>query len=557
MSMGETWTNNVKPRRPIDLAALFATTSPILSGFGALPAALSSFADGRVTESLAAINRIRPVEFDRARDYLAWAQLMGLFSKSSLKGRDDELREVAWKKFQAAERSCKRANKRLAYYYARPERENPIYRVVLSRAKELISKVLGTYTESTLEHILDLSRPGSGSAIGVRSREEISWPDKFDQKTSLCVTPDALPYARLLLEESRCWIESAGGEQAIRYCVTPLNRVAFVRKDAKQDRTIAVEPHLNVCLQQGAARYIAMRLKSFGVDISDQTRNQKLARQGSLDWNSSDPLVTLDLSAASDSICISLVKRLLPWVWSEFLDDLRSKGYAHKGAAYTYQKWSSMGNGYTFPLETLLFWGLASACSSLCVGPDTVSVYGDDIIVSRSSAALLIEVLKYCGFSTNVDKSFIFGPFRESCGADWWDGERVTPVYLRGMQRIRPTDIYRLVNTCPKGIGESGLISACLALLSPAEKLWGPVDHDNAAGHLWTSEVFGEISKRSRRIHARQYYTAVFVPTRKRVRDEAAYSAALCGALNLTDNRYAKTVIRGKGRWTLSKRFWS
>lgn len=557
MSMCENWTNNVKPRRPIDLAVLFATTSPLLSGFRALPAALASFSDGRVADSLSAVNGIRPAEFGCAKDYLAWAQLMGLFSKSSLKGRDEELREIAWKKFQAAERSCKRANKRLAYYYARPDRENPIYRVVLSRAKELISKVLGTFTEATLEHILDLSRPGSGSAIGVRSREEISWPDKFDQKTTLCVTPDALPYARLLLEESRSWVEAASGGQALRYCMTPLNRVAFVRKDAKQDRTIAVEPHLNVYLQQGAARYMASRLKSFGVDISDQTRNQKLARKGSLDWDLSDPLVTLDLSAASDSICISLVKRLLPWAWSEFLDDLRSKGYAHKGSAYTYHKWSSMGNGYTFPLETLLFWSLATACSSLCEGSDTVSVYGDDIIVSRSSAALLIEVLKYCGFSTNVDKSFIFGPFRESCGADWWGGERVTPVYLRGMQNIRPTDIYRLVNTFPKGIGESGLISACLSLLSPTEKLWGPIDPDNPAGHLWTSEVFGVISKKSRRIHAREYQTAVFIPTRKRVSDNAAYAASLCGALNLSDNRYAKTVIRGKGRWTLSKRFWS
>lgn len=557
MSKCENWTNNVKPRRPIDLAVMFATTSPLLCEYEGLPVALSSFSGGNVAGCLDAIARIRPAEFGCARDYLTWAQLMGLFSKSSLKGRDDELREVAWKKFQAAERSCQRANKRLAYFYARPERENPIYRVVLSRAKDLISKVLGTFTENTLEHILDLSRPGSGSAIGVRSREEISWPDKFDRKTALCVTPAALPYARRLIEESRSWIESAGVDQTLRYCVTSLNRVAFVRKDAKTDRTIAVEPHLNVCLQQGAARYMASRLKSFGVDISDQTRNQNLARKGSLEWELSDPLVTLDLSAASDSICISLVQRLLPWVWSEFLDDLRSKGYTHKGAAYTYQKWSSMGNGYTFPLETLLFWGLASACSSLCEGPDTVSVYGDDIIVSRSSAALLIEVLKYCGFSTNVDKSFVFGPFRESCGADWWDGERVTPVYLRGMQNIRPTDIYRLVNTIPRGIGESGLVSACLDLLSPAEKLWGPKDPDNSAGHLWTSSVFGVISKKSRRIHAREYYTATFEPTRKRVRDEAAYTASLCGATSLTDNKYAKTVIRGKGRWTLSKRFWS
>lgn len=556
MSTCASWTNNVLPHRPIDLACLFAASSPLLCDIKGVPEALSLFRDGKVRESLNMLERVKPAEFSGPSDYLAWAQMMGLFSKSSLKGRDDELREVAWKKFQAAERSCYRANKRLAYYYARPNRENPVYRVILARARELISKVLGTFTETTLEHILNLSRPGSGSAIGVRSREEISWPDKFDRKTSLCVTPAALPYARLLLEESRAWVESASVDQTLRYCVTPSNRLTFVRKDAKQDRTIAVEPHLNVLLQQGAARYMASRLKSHGVDISDQTRNQTLARIGSESWFRSDPLVTLDLSAASDSICISLVKRLLPSAWFGFLGDLRSESFVYKGVTHTYHKWSSMGNGYTFPLETLIFWSLAKACSSLCVGENVISVYGDDIIIARSSAALLIEALKYCGFSTNVEKSFIFGPFRESCGADWWNGHRVTPVYLRGMQQLRPTDIYRLVNTFPRGIGEAGITSVCLNMLSRSQKVYGPPDPDNTSGHIWTSSVFGVISRRSRKIHAREYWTATFVPSRKRVSDEAAYTAALCGSLNQTDAKYAKTTIRGKGHWTLSRRFW-
>lgn len=556
MSTCASWTNNVLPYRPVDLAGLFATTSPHFSG-KSLSFGLSLFAEGKVKEGLSELDREKPVEFDSARDYLAWAQLYGLFSKSSLKGRDDALREVAWGKFQAAEGSCKRANKRLSYYYERPDRENPVYRVILTRAKALISQVLGTFTESTLEHVLDLSRPGSGSAIGVRSREEISWSDKFDRKTSLCVTPAALPYARLLLEESRAWIESAGVDTELRYCVTPSNRLSFVRKDAKQDRTIAVEPHLNVMLQQGAGRYIDRRLKANGIDIHDQTRNQALAREGSENWNTYDPLVTLDLSAASDSISIALVKRLLPCVWHEFLGDLRSESYTYKGVTRTYQKWSSMGNGYTFPLETLIFWGLAKACTSLCEGQDRVSVYGDDIIIHRSSAALLVEVLRYCGFSTNVDKSFLFGPFRESCGADWWDGERVTPVYLRGMQNVRPTDIYRLVNTLPQGIGEFGLVSACINMLGRDQKIFGPVDKNNASGHLWTDEVFGRITKYSSRFHGREYKTASFVPTRKRVRDEAAYTASLCGASLLSEEKYAKSTIRGKGHWTLSRRIWS
>lgn len=557
MSTCESWTNNVTPCRPIDLAVLFATTSPHFAEFEGLSEALSLFSKGRVKEAIAACERERPVEFDQATDYLAWAQLFGLFTKSSLKGRDDVLREVAWDKFQAAELACKRANKRLSFYHDNSDRENPIYRVLISRARGYISEVLGTFTENTLEVILDLAQPGSGSAIGVRSRDEISWSDKLDQKTTLCVTPAALPYARMLLEHSRPWMESAAVGETLRYCMTPSNRLTFVRKDAKTDRTIAVEPHLNTMLQKGAGRYLARRLKSWGIDISDQTRNQRLARIGSVSWNTADPLVTLDLSAASDSISIALVERLLPTVWREFLGDLRSPSYTYKGETRTYHKWSSMGNGCTFPLETLIFWGLAKACTSLCKGDDTVSVYGDDIIVARSSAALLIEVLAYCGFKTNVEKSFVFGPFRESCGADWWNGVRVTPVYLRGMQNIRPTDIYRLVNTFPRGIGEAGVISTALHLLGRRQKIYGPIDRDNPSGHLWTSSVFGVITKRSQRVHSREYMTAEFIPTRKGVREVSAYAAALCGASMLTDDRWSKTTVRGKGRWTLSRRFWS
>jgi hypothetical protein len=89
-----------------------------------------------------------------------------------------------------------------------------------------------------------------------------------------------------------------------------------------------------------------------------------------------------------------------------------------------------MGNGFTFPLETLIFFSLAQAC---CESEDyeKVSVYGDDIIVPVYAVPLLTKVLTSCGFLVNASKSFSSGPFRESCGKDYLLGTDVRPCYIK------------------------------------------------------------------------------------------------------------------------------
>lgn len=94
-----------------------------------------------------------------------------------------------------------------------------------------------------------------------------------------------------------------------------------------------------------------------------------------------------------------------------------------------------MGNGYTFELETLIFFAIACAVvrksGGVGLGGVDVWVYGDDIIVPTESAGALLSVLKFCGFTANERKTFTIGPFRESCGGDYWDGEAVRPHYLK------------------------------------------------------------------------------------------------------------------------------
>jgi hypothetical protein len=92
-----------------------------------------------------------------------------------------------------------------------------------------------------------------------------------------------------------------------------------------------------------------------------------------------------------------------------------------------------MGNGATFCLETLVFAAAAHAIRS-----KTVSVYGDDIIVDSDKVDDLKRLLGFLGFSVNADKSFSAGPFRESCGKDYYQGVDITPFYLRGIGQNKP-----------------------------------------------------------------------------------------------------------------------
>jgi hypothetical protein len=101
-----------------------------------------------------------------------------------------------------------------------------------------------------------------------------------------------------------------------------------------------------------------------------------------------------------------------------------------KGRWYRLEKFSSMGNGFTFELETLIFATLARTVVSMNGGdPSRVSCYGDDLIVPSSDYKDVMAALRMFGFQPNMKKTFAEGPFRESCGGDYWAG-----VPVRGLQ---------------------------------------------------------------------------------------------------------------------------
>jgi hypothetical protein len=207
------------------------------------------------------------------------------------------------------------------------------------------------------------------------------------------------------------------------------------------DRCACKEPDINMFLQKGVGNHIRRKLKRHGVDLNDQSVNRNLARDGSIDA----ALATLDLSSASDTISIELVRLLLPDDWFLYLNEIRSRSVWVDGHLVETEMFSSMGNGFTFELESLLFYVIART-SLYCMGtPGRVSIYGDDIICPAEGSDDVIWALSVLGFTTNKDKSFTTGNFRESCGGHYLHGLDVSPFYLK-RPATHLTDLIRVAN---------------------------------------------------------------------------------------------------------------
>lgn len=250
------------------------------------------------------------------------------------------------------------------------------------------------------------------------------------------------------------------------------SRVAFVPKNAKTDRAVASEPSLNTMFQLGYGDYMSDCLKRFGIDLHDQTRNQRLAREGSI----TGALATLDLTSASDTVARSLVWSLLPFDWAERLSELRTSSTELDRETIELEKFSSMGNGFTFPLESLIFYAL---CVAVCGPREVVSVYGDDIIVPTHHYEDVCTLLRICGFVPNLKKSFSTGPFRESCGADWLSGVDVRPFFLKG--NISPQRLMVMHNYFVRQYDEE-IASIIRSAIPETFRIYGPDGYGD--GHL-------------------------------------------------------------------------
>lgn len=304
---------------------------------------------------------------------------------------------------------------------------------VISRSFEKIRMVLGDYScRKWVEHC----EWGPGATATIQAAD--ATVDKKVVEQTLSVTSSALKYAAAYLETDTTWTSARLGIPVEGPCcalvaefeVVEDGRFSTVPKDVKSRRSIELQPTMNLFLQKGVGSYIRGRLKRFGVDLDDQSRNQVLAQKAFTEGYS-----TIDLSSASDSICTEIVRQLLDPEWFTLLDDLRTKSVSIDGVSHRLSKFSSMGNGFTFELESLIFWALSKSVVELLSVRGPVSIYGDDIIVPREAARPLIQVLEYVGFTVNLTKSFLEGDFFESCGLQYFRGVDVTPIFQKEIVR--------------------------------------------------------------------------------------------------------------------------
>lgn len=205
------------------------------------------------------------------------------------------------------------------------------------------------------------------------------------------------------------------------------NVLFTVPKTSEIDRCACKEPDLNMYCQKAVGDELRRRLKRVGIDLNDQTVNQRRSRLGSL----TGELATVDLSSASDSVTKQIVIEMLPFEWSSLLLDLRSPITMIDGVSHVNEMISSMGNAFTFELESLLFWVMARCCAYYTRTSGRITVYGDDIICPVGIEVALGATLEFFGFKQNLKKSFWSGPFRESCGKHWYSGREVTPFYVK------------------------------------------------------------------------------------------------------------------------------
>jgi hypothetical protein len=378
---------------------------------------------------------IDPNNYDSAHafadDYLV-TKVLSKYPNFSHEDLDPKGRAI--ESFFKFEDACKVTNRKFRALELDPSLWDPSMLAIFRLARRKISSVLKT---PDLDRIARGFEWGPGATTAVSGSHTSAYV-KFAKR--LDVTSNSLIMGHCCVNSIPAWANCqlqtdqfpsvAVSLTRDAFNVVRGNEIVFVPKNAKTDRIIAKEPHVNSYLQKGFGSEIRRLLRiRADVDLKDQTYNQRLAKHGSLKGD----LATIDLQGASDTISQELVRFLLPDSWYVLLDQIRSKqGFLREKDVWIYyHKFSSMGNACTFELESLIFWALCKACLEVNGGEQTVNVYGDDIVVPVQHYDSVVKVLNFAGFSVNLSKSFHSGRFRESCGKDYFDGIDVRPIFLK------------------------------------------------------------------------------------------------------------------------------
>lgn len=282
--------------------------------------------------------------------------------------------------------------------------------------------------------------------------------------------------------------------------VVDCSKYSFVNKTRTVARGICTEPTINMWFQLGFGSALEERLSSFwGIDLKLQPdRNRDLARAGS----AGGCQATIDLESASDSMATSMLRELLPRSWMSILEFLRCpKTRLPTGSELPLNMVSTMGNGFTFPLQTILFGAVVRGVArtyGVKLDSSNFGVFGDDIICPSDICRPVYRVLRLLGFTVNATKSFVEGPFRESCGTDYYLGRNVRGVYLKQLRTQQ--DLYVAINLLNRWSAKTGVIlnQSVTYLYSGLRRVLNvPLDENDDAGLHTPSGYLSQILKDS------------------------------------------------------------
>lgn len=307
--------------------------------------------------------------------------------------------------------------------------DDPLTRTIVFGAKGYIDQILGDF--SNLE-ICERASFGKKSSVGIPmrkacegsryeapitgSRDQVEW---FDKYFGIWNRP-ALRYAQSRAELLR----------KPPYRHVDVLEAVLVDKTWKSLRMIMPNTTIGTLYSSGLGRTIEGRLRTFGHDIKYlQPVHGELAKIGSI----TGTLVTADQSLASDNITVDLIDRLFPSKWAYALKKGRIEEMALYGRRIKTPTFATMGIGFTFPLQTLVFLAILLAIRDHCELDEqtVISVFGDDLIYDIRMHSVVMSVFPSLGLVINADKTFADGYFRESCGFDYYRGIDVRPFHLK------------------------------------------------------------------------------------------------------------------------------
>jgi len=396
--------------------------------------------------------------------------------KSILKKREDWPSEMLEQQSTTALNRFVQTNKRVGEWSWKPE--GSWDEQLMNEVQYLLWKLLepGDPTEAfDLAFIAEYGGQGPGAVVGGDSTTLFH---KVAGSTLSATSDYLVSIYRSALCERPAYAEAEFARQnCFKTSIVAGSEFFTVPKNSETHRSCCKEPTVNMFIQKAIGAFIERRLDScWGINLARQPDlNRTLAKEGSLNG----AYGTIDLKDASDSMSLQMIEQVLPASTAKWVRLARSPSTVlPTGEVLELNMVSSMGNGFTFPLQTAVFGAIVLSVYRLMRieprkskrdiwhkhVPGNWAVFGDDIIVVKEAYQATIRALALFGFIVNETKSFNTGGFRESCGEDWLNGINIRGVYIKSLKTV--PEVYSAINRLVAFEVEHGLnLSHTLRLL--------------------------------------------------------------------------------------------